>query len=125
MTSRARQTLGQTGERQAEDYLRRRGFRILVRHFRSPFGEIDIIARRRQVIHFCEVKTRRSMACGTPLEAVSFYKRRRLVKTALWYLGQRNDSEVDVRFSALGITIAEHQQPKIQWVEKAFDMDDI
>ena len=72
-----RQTLGRQGERFAEQLLRRRGYVILARRYRTRFGEIDLIARDRDAPVFVEAKTRRF---GGPLAAVGFRKQQRLEK---------------------------------------------
>ena len=69
-----RQTLGRHGERFAEQLLRRRGYVILARRYRTRFGEIDLIARDRVALVFVEVKTPCTRRFGGPLAAVGFRK---------------------------------------------------
>lgn len=63
--------LGAKGEAQARSYLRLHGWKILKKNFKSPFGEIDIIARKGEVIAFIEVKTRLTDNFGAPSQAVT------------------------------------------------------
>ena len=80
-----RRLLGERGELEAARWLRRQGFRILVRGYRTPRGEIDLIARDGDTIVFIEVKTRRQ---GEPAEAVTDEKQRRLSLAAIQFLKQ-------------------------------------
>lgn len=69
----------------AAQFLKDKGYKIIERNFRKGYGEIDIIAVHKNVLVFVEVKTRTSNAYGTPLEAISYFKLRTLVKTAEFY----------------------------------------
>src|SRR3712207_7747855 len=80
--------LGDQGEREAARFLRRRGLRILVRNYRTPQGEIDLIARDGATPVFVEVKSRRR---GTPAEAVTPEKQRKLTLAALHFLKRHGD----------------------------------
>ncbi|MEN3202518.1 MAG: YraN family protein [Atribacterota bacterium] len=81
---------GIQGEDLAEQWLRRvLRAEILERNFRSPLGEIDLIARKGKILFFVEVKTRKSLRTGFPEEAVTEEKKERLRKCALLYLTQR------------------------------------
>lgn len=77
---------GKFYERQAVLWLKERGYEILEQNFRSPFGEIDIIARQKSQIVFVEVKYRSGNKWGTPQEAVTRQKKRRISNTALYYM---------------------------------------
>jgi putative endonuclease len=79
--------LGRAGERQAVKFLKEKGYKILETNFSlKPLGEIDIIARFKNIICFIEVKTRRSLSYGAPYEAVDRRKQFRLSRLALAYL---------------------------------------
>ncbi|MFD6951194.1 MULTISPECIES: YraN family protein [unclassified Nocardiopsis] len=73
-----RRTLGGRGEDLAAAFLRRAGMRVLARNWRTPAGEIDIVARDGPVLVVAEVKTRTSVRYGHPVEAITPDKRRRL-----------------------------------------------
>ena len=96
--------VGKFAETYTARYLRRQGYRILERNFRTNYGEIDIIACNRQYIVFIEVKARTSFAHGTALEAISHGKRHRISNTAMLYL-QRHPTELQVRFDAAGLLV--------------------
>jgi putative endonuclease len=79
----AKDALGRHGEQLAAEYLQQAGFRILDRNWRCADGEIDIVMVDRRVLVACEVKTRSGARYGTPLEAISRQKVRRLRHLAI------------------------------------------
>jgi len=89
----ARKRLGASGERLAAGWLEARGYRILARNWRCAYGEIDLIAEREQdgTLAFVEVKTRRGERLGTPEEAITPTKRRRLIASVQMYLAEQGD----------------------------------
>ena len=82
----ARQGLGRTGERLAADALMNKGYRILERNFRCRYGEIDLVAEDEHDLIFVEVKARRGTSYGLPEDALTFFKRRKLLELASYYL---------------------------------------
>ncbi|MEO6812121.1 MAG: YraN family protein [Isosphaeraceae bacterium] len=110
---------GDRGERTAARYLRRQGLRIIVRGYRTSQGEIDLIARDGPTLVFVEVKTRRR---GTPAEAVTAEKQRRITLTALHFLKRHNLLECPCRFDVVAILWPDgHQTPEIQHYRHAFE----
>ena len=101
--SEARQALGAWGEDQAVNYLRQQGMKILECNFRTPVGEIDIIAKDKKFLAFVEVKTRRGTAFGTPQEAVGQRKQRQIARTAQWYLQSHQNIKLQPRFDVVAI----------------------
>ncbi len=95
-------TLGGWGEQCASDYLQRQGFRILAQNFRCRFGEIDLIAEDSEYLVFVEVKTRRSTRFGTPAQAVTPAKQRKLTLTAQSWL-QEHPTQRQPRFDVVEI----------------------
>jgi putative endonuclease len=95
--------LGDEGERLAARHLRRQGFRILARRYRTAAGEIDLIARDGKSIVFVEVKTRRSDAAGQPHEAVDLHKQSQLTRLALAFLKKFRLLEQPARFDVVSI----------------------
>lgn len=77
---------GKYYEEQAALWLKEQGYEILERNFRCSFGEIDIIAVQDLYIVFTEVKYRSGSKWGTPEEAVTKQKQRRISNTALYYM---------------------------------------
>lgn len=79
------------------------GYEILDRNYRSSWGEIDIIARQRDVLAFVEVKTRHSLKFGRPAAAVTREKQIRLRKTAWCYLRENQVFRYRSRFDIIEI----------------------
>ncbi|MHB0915293.1 MAG: YraN family protein [Thermoleophilia bacterium] len=86
----SRPELGRSGEAAAARYLRRRLYSIIETNYRTRYGEIDIIARRGDVVAFVEVKARRSAGFGQPFEAVGPRKQEQLRRMALAWLAARH-----------------------------------
>jgi len=114
-----RRAYGNEGEQAACDLLIRRGWQILDRNVRRGRGEIDIIARRRGVIAFVEVKRRSSADFGTPAEAVNHDKQRRILSAASIYLQENGLSDSNIRFDIIEILAN-----RIRHIEAAFDATD-
>lgn len=98
-----RHALGVAGENAACAYLANHRYRILVRNYRVPRGEIDIIAKDGSELVFVEVKTRRSLIYGYPEEAVSFAKEQRIARAIRHYLC-RFVSEVAYRVDIVSVS---------------------
>jgi putative endonuclease len=116
-----RQQYGEAGEALAARLLRRQGYRILETNYRTPIGEIDIIARERDTIVFVEVKARRSLHFGHPKTAVTAHKRRKLSMLALYYLKTTGQSGAKARFDVVAISTAP-ERPEVEIVRNAFDL---
>lgn len=95
--------LGNAGERQAENYLRGLGYRILARRFRFAGGDLDLIALDGDCVVFVEVKTRRSAQHGLPAEAVTPAKQRQLARLALAFLKQHRLLDQSARFDVVAV----------------------
>ena len=117
----ARQILGKEGERLAEQYLRKKGYKLVERNYRCPAGEVDLIVLDRRVIVFVEVKTRTGHEFGTPLEAVYPRKQRKMMQAAQFFLSQKKLHQRDARFDVVGISWPAHE-PVIEHVENAFEL---
>jgi putative endonuclease len=88
---------------------------------RGPLGELDIVAVQNRTIVFVEVKTRRSHAKGSPLEAVGETKQRRIARLALSWLKRHHLLQQPARFDVVGITWPhDDDRPRIRHVRNAF-----
>jgi putative endonuclease len=92
---------GVGAERAAALLLRLKGYRILARRYRTPMGEIDLVARRGSVVAIVEVKTRRQEAAA--LEAVSPRQRERLARAALYLLPRLGTPPPTIRFDVVTV----------------------
>jgi len=118
--SRVYSLQGLEGEKLAVRHLKRLGYRIVCRNYRSPLGEIDIIARHRGVLVFVEVKSRSTESFGSPKLALTPAKQRKLSQVAWHYLQQHNLTEASARFDV--VTISRMQgSPHLEVIENAFD----
>ncbi len=79
------QRIGRWGEKAAADYLIGKGYEIIARNLRTPYGEIDLIARKEGFTIFVEVKTRTSSSLGPPEMAVSVRKQQHMLACAGYY----------------------------------------
>ena len=92
--------LGLSAESRAAAYLIAKGYRIAARRFRTPFGEVDIVARRRGVLIFVEVKARNTLDAAA--EALLVRQQRRIADAAAFWLSiNPHDVGSDIRFDAM------------------------
>ena len=119
-----RRILGDRGENAAERQLRKAGMDILARGFRYRGGEIDLIARDGSELVFVEVKTRTSDDFGNPEESVTWVKRRKILRTATYYLQSRSALEQPCRFDVISIRVDAQGDPVLEHLRDAFRADD-
>ncbi|MGD0083793.1 MAG: YraN family protein [Acidimicrobiales bacterium] len=112
-----RQALGGYGESLAARWYLDRGYEVVDRNWRAAGGEIDLILRQGRVLVFCEVKTRASDRYGSPAEAVTAVKQRRIRRVAAAYLqGRHGPGRPDVlRFDVACVTGRD-----VEVIEQAF-----
>jgi putative endonuclease len=115
-----RQALGIAGENLACEELRRRGYAILDRRYRTRFGEIDIVARDGATIVMVEVKARVTADFGGAAAAITGWKQRRLADMARDYLAKRNLQDCPCRFDVVAIDFDE-VRPRVTVYPNAFD----
>lgn len=103
--SDAPQVVGRWGEAVAAEYLQRKGFAIIARNFRTPYGELDLVTRDPEgEVVFVEVKTRRSRTLGPPEIAVTPKKREHLRAAALAYCLEHAEVGFDWRIDVIAVT---------------------
>lgn len=113
---------GRLGEALCAEYLRKRGYEILAAGYHSRFGEIDIIAAKRGIVAFVEVKLRSDARFAAAREAVSASKQEKLRRTALFWLSENGDS-LQPRFDVCEIYLPQGEQAaraRINYMENAF-----
>jgi putative endonuclease len=111
---RASDGLGVYGEQVAERHLLAAGYAVLARNWRCPAGEIDIVAQDGDVLVVCEVKTRSSTAYGSPLEAVTPPKARRLRRLAAAWLQENRLRARAVRVDVVSIVSSPREGLQVQ-----------
>jgi putative endonuclease len=98
--------VGDVGERAAELAYVRRGYRVRARNWRCRLGELDLVLARRDVVVFCEVKTRRGRTYGEPWQAVDARKQSKLRAVAQAFLIASGERPASTRFDVASVTFA-------------------
>lgn len=99
---------GIIGEKAAVNYLEKIGYKILEKNYKIRYGEIDIIAvdsSREKTLVFVEVKTRTGLEFGTPLESITPWKLRSVVKTAQFYAISHKNLPQLLRIDAIAVIL--------------------
>jgi putative endonuclease len=125
-----RQSLGRWGENLAAEYLANQGYTIIERNFRTPYGELDLVARQiiadqsidiasgfAVVTVFVEVKTRSSLTYGLPEESVTPRKQAHLLNAANSYIQAHPELGGDWRIDVIAIQRYPDKQPEITHFE--------
>lgn len=110
--------LGNEGEQLAVDFLLKNDYEIIERNYRFDKAEVDIIARKKEVLAIIEVKTRSTADFGNPQDFVKPKQIQRLVKAVDEYVNT-NNLDVEVRFDIIAI-VREGKKFKIEHLENAF-----
>jgi putative endonuclease len=121
-----RQITGARGEKTAAKYLRHRGYKILLKNFRSGKAEVDIVARHKDWLVFVEVKTRQTEQFGAPSEAVDREKHRNLSKAALDYLRLLDNPPIHFRFDVVEVVQRDgvRTPDAVRLIQNAFDLSE-
>ncbi len=110
---------GNIGESMAAQYLTGKGFSILHQNWRHRHLEVDIIAEKEKVLHFIEVKTRRTRKFGHPEDNVDKKKIRNLIDAAEEYLHQ-NPEWKRIQFDILSITMLKDEPVEYFFIEDVY-----
>jgi len=121
----AKDELGRLGEDLAAAWLQDNGLPVLARNWRCPEGELDIVAtdreNRESIVVFCEVKTRSGEGYGSPFDAVTQGKRRKLRRLGMLWLAQPHVRGYPrMRFDVIGVLWRPGEQPTIEHRAEAF-----
>jgi putative endonuclease len=119
--SAARQAFGELGERIAERWLLRRGWRVVQRRFRSGHRDIDLVVERDGTVAFVEVKARKGARFGGPLNAVNHRKRKQLERSALVWVDRFGREAESYRFDVVGVLV-DGADVRVCHVENAFSL---
>ncbi len=118
MSKRFNKFTGDSGERIAEEYLKKRGYVILCKNFRTELGEIDLIASKDEYLVFVEVKARRGSGFGLPSESVTLSKQRKICMVASQYIKRNMYFGAAVRFDVIEVYL---DTGEVNHIENAFD----
>lgn len=119
-----RRDIGILGEKLANDFLQKKGYRITETNYRSPEGEIDIVARHGDYLVFIEVRTKTSRAFGSPEESITPAKMARIRATAAHYQQARSNLPALWRIDVVAVELNPTGQPsRIELIENAVGDD--
>ena len=114
--------LGKLGEDCAAKFLEAEGYTIVERNFRIRSAEIDIIARRDNLIIFVEVKARSNIRHGLPVEAVNLRKQKKIIEAAGVFLQDENFCDCACRFDVVEVYLRGEFVEEIHQIENAFEV---
>lgn len=109
--------IGDLGEEIVANFLIKNGYEILDRNYLKPYGEVDIIAFKNNIVCFVEVKARKNIKYGYPREAVNYHKQQRITKASQVYLIENNLTDYIMRFDVAEVFT---ESRKINYIENAF-----
>jgi putative endonuclease len=109
-------TVGRYGEDLAARYLSTHGFVVLERNWRCESGEIDIVAREGDTLVICEVKTRRGLNYGTPLESITYRKLATLRKLSGRWLQTHQLRPAGIRIDIISVLFDHNTPPTVDHV---------
>ncbi len=119
--TKQRQVVGQYGEDLAYKMIKDMGYKEVVRNYRCPLGEIDLIAKDGDTLAFIEIKTRRGKTTAYAKEAVDWRKRRQISKVALLYMKANGCIDVKARFDVIAVSLTE-KGPEVEVIKNAFEL---
>jgi putative endonuclease len=113
---RTKDAVGQYGEQLAAEHLAKAGFAILERNWRCELGEIDIVARDGRALVVCEVKTRRGLNYGSPLESITYRKLTTLRRLLGRWLQEHELRPAEVRIDVVAVLVPHGGEPSVDHV---------
>jgi putative endonuclease len=118
-----RRRRGRLGEQAANRHLRKLGYKLLVKNYRGKWGEIDLVCRHQDTLVFVEVKARGVGSWGSPAEAVTASKQRKIIRTAYEYLGELKTQDMPVRFDVVEVFLdANGEAAQCRVIPSAFEL---
>lgn len=118
-----RHNIGRIGEDVAVQYLLEKGYKIIERNFECRQGEIDIIAKdnQKKEIVFIEVKTRTNKNYGEPVEAVTYYKQKHMIKSIEYYLYIKKLEKSFIRIDIIEVYQKAKNKYHVHHIKNAFE----
>lgn len=116
MTAILKTSLGQKAEELACDFLLAQGLKLIIKNYRGPRGEIDLIMQEGNEIIFVEVRSRQNIFFGMPIETINSQKQQKIIQTALNYLQKhRLLNKTNCRFDVISVI-----KNQCEWIKNAF-----
>ena len=120
--SREKREIGILGERLALKFLQKKGYKLKCKNFRTPFGELDIVAGHGSSTVFIEVKTRTTPSLGSPLLSVTRKKQAHIINNAMFYLKRYGDINSYWRIDVISVKLGRnHLLENIEHIENAVE----
>lgn len=117
--------IGKAGEKIAEAFLGNLRFKIMERNFRTPFGEIDLICLDKNTLVFIEVKTRVSKSFGSPLLSITKFKKKTIIKNAMYYLKRFRLIDTGARIDIISINLNQNGEfEKLEHIKSAIWLEE-
>lgn len=114
-------SIGDYGENITEEYLINNGYKIIKRNFKCKNGEIDLICLKDNIINFIEVKSRFYNLYGSPCEAVTYSKIKRIINASNYFIYINNLYNLNIRFDIVEVYLnTGNTQYKINHIKDAF-----
>lgn len=111
--------IGMKGEKIAQRYLEKMGYKIIETNFYCRFGEIDIIAQFEEEIVFCEMKTRKQIKYGNGAESVNYYKQKHLYKVAEFYTYLYRLYNLPISFDVIEVYLFDDKETRVEHIRNA------
>ena len=119
-------SIGNIGEEAAVQALKKRGYKIIARNYRTKMGEIDIVAKDGEYTVFVEVRLRKRNAFGSPADTIDRRKQQKIIKTAQMYAVKNDIYDTPMRFDAVLINADTDGEKlvntKIEIIKDAFQL---
>ncbi len=113
-----RREIGKEKEKVAEEFLKKNGYEIIGKNFSTKFGEIDLIAKKDDLIVFVEVRSKSYSYFGKPFETIDRKKIKKIVKTAQIFIQKNRLQNYNIRFDVISV-----ENNKVEHIPSAFDLD--
>ena len=113
---------GKWGEDAAARFLKKQGYKVLVRNYLARWGEIDLVCRHEGTLVFVEVKARSEDAWSSPASAVTRTKQRRLIRTGYAYLQELKRDDIPVRFDVVEVDLRDKGSCECRLIPHAFKL---
>ena len=116
------QIFGKKSETEAVKHLKKLGYKIIEKNYKTKIGEIDIIARDKDTLVFIEVKARNSAKFGNANQAVTSKKQKKISMVALQYLKSIKKSNAKARFDVVAVIKDKNKYYSVEIIKNAFEL---
>jgi putative endonuclease len=120
MLATSTRAVGASAERRVVEQLVQSGHRLLAQNYACRWGELDLVIEKDDIVCFVEVRMRSTRTWGDPLDTISHAKQRRIVKTALFFLGEHRLWRKMIRFDVVSV-VGSGDSARIEHIPNAFD----